>query len=638
MCVIQDVQRMIRFKRLLITILFACVCVSPALADGDVTFEARGPMMVAVGEAFRVEFSVNADPDKNSFSAPSFEGFDVLAGPTTSTSRNFSIINGQRTSSYTVSYYYVLTGQAAGTYTIAPAEVSVGGRKYRTQPLPVEVVNEGTQQSGGNGGGSGGVNGNGGNGGNGSTGEADGRRKAEGQIGKDDLLLRLVLSRGTVYKGEPIRAELKLYQRVSIVGSNGGKYPSFNGFWAQQLDTGQQQARRETYNGKIYETTVLAEYLLYPQQSGELVIDPAEINVVAQVVVQSNRRNDPFFGSMPDVYNVERKLQTGKVTVNVKPLPAGAPASFTGAVGKFTMESVPPRTDIAANSAGTYTVKISGTGNLSFVQAPKLTLPASFEQYTVKTTESIRTSQSGSTGYRQFEYPFIARAEGSYEIAPVEFSYFDPSTMRYVTLASQAVAIDVAPDGKGSAGGQIVTGLSKEDVRMLGRDIRFIKLENPGLSTAGKPLIFSGVYFAVVGALLASFAGLFIALRKRIRDNRNTALVRGRRANKAAVQRFRAAARHLKEDNSRAFYEEMLQAMWGYMGDKLNIPVADLTKENVREELVRRGVDASLAQRFAEIVTRCEEAQYSPVGAGAMDEVYAEGVDFVSTIESAIKR
>lgn len=623
---------MIHFKRFLITLLFACTCVGTALADGDVTFEVKAPMMVAAGEAFRIEFSVSADPDKESFRAPSFEGFEVLAGPTTSSSRNFSIINGKSTSSYTVSYYYVLLGQSAGTYTIAPAEISVGGRKYRTQPMPVEVINEGSSGNANNGS-------NGGSANNGGNTQSDGRRKAEGQIAKDDLMLRLVLSRSTVYKGEPLRAELKLYQRVPIVGSNGGKYPSFNGFWAQQLDRGeQQQARRETFNGKIYETTVLAEYLLYPQQSGELAIDPAEINVVAQIVVQSNRRNDPFFGSMPDVYNVERKLQTGKVTVNVKPLPAGAPASFTGAVGQFTMESTPPPSDLAANSAATYTVKISGTGNLSFVQAPKLTLPASFEQYTVKTTESIRTSQSGSTGYRQFEYPFIARAEGSYEIAPVEFSYFNPSTMRYETLSSQPATIDVAPDGKGGGSAQIVTGLSKEDVKMLGRDIRFIKTDGAGLSAMGRPFIFSGAYFAAVAAILAAFAALFIALRKRIRDNRNTALVRGRRANKVAVQRFRAAARHLKENNTRAFYEEMLQAMWGYMGDKLNIPVADLTKENVRDELHKRGVETALSQRFAEIVTRCEEAQYSPAGAGAMDEVYAEGVDFVSKIESAIKR
>ena len=615
---------------MLLALWSAATFVVPAAAAGDVVFEAKAPMMVAAGEAFRVEFSVSADPDKGTFRAPSFEGFEVLAGPSTSSSRNFQIINGQSKSSYNVSYYYVLLSRTPGNTTIGQAEVEVDGKRYTTRPLPIEVVDEhGGQNQQGSAAGRQNEQ---------SAGEREAERRAENRIAKDDLLLRLVLSRQTVYKGEPIRAELKLYQRVPIVGSNGGKYPSFNGFWAQQLDNGEQPTRRETYDGKIYETTLLAEYLLYPQQSGELVIDPAEINVVAQIVVQNNRRNDPFFGSMPDVYNVERKLQTGKVTVNVKPLPAGAPSSFTGAVGQFTMESSMPAAELAANSAATYTVKISGTGNLSFVQAPKLALPSSFEQYTVKTTESIRTSQNGSTGYRQFEYPFIARAEGEYEIPPVEFTYFNPSTMSYETLQSRQLTVDVSPDATGGTVSQIVTGLSKEDVRMLGRDIRFIKLDAPGLSAMGEPLIFSKIYFILVAAILVAFGAVFAALRKRIRDNRNTALVRGRRANKAAVQRFRAAARHMKSDNRRAFYEEMLRALWGYMGDKLNIPVADLTKENVREELHRRGVETAVSQRFTEIVTRCEEAQYSPMGAGDMDEVYAAGVDFVSKIESAIKR
>ncbi|MDE6857135.1 MAG: BatD family protein, partial [Alistipes sp.] len=503
------------------------------------------------------------------------------------------------------------------------------GKTYRTRPLPIEVVDESAagqqqaQQPQGSGS---------------QAGERETERRAEGQIAKDDLLLRLVLSRTTVFKGEPVRAALKLYQRVPVVGSNGGKYPSFNGFWAQQLDTGEQETRRETYNGKIYEATTLVEYLLYPQQSGELTIDPAELTVVVQVVVQNNRRNDPFFGNMPDIYNVERRLQTGRVTVNVKPLPAGAPSSFSGAVGKFTMESQMPAAELAANSAATYTVKIAGSGNLSFVQAPKLVLPQSFEQYTVKTTESIRSSQGGMSGYRQFEYPFIARAEGEYEIAPVEFTFFNPSTMQYETLSSLAFTIDVAPDAAGGEPTRIVSGLSKEDVRMLGRDIRFIKLGKAGLTPIAAPFVFSGAYFLLLALILVFFAALYVALRKRIRDNRNTALVRGRRANKVAVQRFRAAARYMKENNRRAFYEEMLRAVWGYMGDKLNIPVANLTKENVREELHKRGVDVAVTQRFSEIVTRCEEAQYSPAGESEMAGVYADGVDFVSKIESAIKR
>lgn len=616
------------FRKIALTLALAAAVLCASAAE-DVVFEVRSPMIVASGETFRVEFSVNADPDKGTFRAPAFEGFDVLAGPSQSTSRNFQIINGQSKSSYNVSYIYVLVAQGAGNHTIAPAEIEVGGKTYRTRPLPIEVVDEsaagGSQPAQQHGAGS-------------QAGERETERRAEGQIAKDDILLRLVLSRTTVFKGEPVRAALKLYQRVPVVGSNGGKYPSFNGFWAQQLDMGEQETRRETYNGKIYETTTLVEYLLYPQQSGELTIDPAELTVVVQVVVQNNRRNDPFFGNMPDIYNVERHLQTGKVTVNVKPLPAGAPSSFSGAVGKFTMESEMPATELAANSAATYTVKIAGSGNLSFVQAPKLVLPQSFEQYTVKTTESIRASQGGMSGYRQFEYPFIARAEGEYEIAPVEFTYFNPSTMQYETLSSRDFTISVAPDAAGGEPNRIVSGLSKEDVRMLGRDIRFIKLGKSGLAAIAEPFVFSGAYFLLLALILAFFAALYFALRKRIRDNRNTALVRGRRANKVAVQRFRSAARYMKENNRRAFYEEMLRAMWGYMGDKLNIPVANLTKENVREELHKRGVDTAASQRFSEIVTRCEEAQYSPAGESEMADVYADGVDFVSKIESAIKR
>lgn len=599
-----------------------------ARAAGEVTFEARSPMMVATGEAFRVEFVVDAEPDKGTFRAPSFEGFDVLAGPSTSTSRNFQIINGRSTSTYTVSYTYVLLAHSAGNLTVQPASIDVDGKTYITRPLPVEVVAEkdaGQSQRHSQQGAA-------------QAGQPEAERRAEGQIAGDDLLLRLVLSRPTVFKGEPVRAALKLYSRVPVVGWNGGKYPSFNGFWVQQLDSGEPQARRETYNGRIYETMTLVEYLLYPQQSGELTIDPAELNAVVQVVVHDNRRSDPFFGSMPDVYNVERKLKTGKVAVNVKPLPSGAPAGFAGAVGRFTMETVPPAAELAANSAATLTVKISGTGNLSFVQAPKLQLPQSFEQYTVKTTESIRSSQNGMSGYRQFEYPFIARAEGEYDIPSVEFVFFDPSAMRYETLSSKPFAVNVSPDAGGGEPGRVVSGLSKEDVRMLGRDIRFIKLGRSDLAAVASPFLFGTWYFVLVALILAAFAVLYAAMRKRIRDNRNTALVRGRRANKVAVQRFRTAARYMKERNRRSFYEEMLRAMWGYMGDKLNIPVANLTKENVREELHKRGVESSVSQRFSEIVTRCEEAQYSPAGTTEMDEVYADGVDFVSKIESAIKR
>ena len=458
------------------------------------------------------------------------------------------------------------------------------------------------------------------------------------QVSKDDILLRMILSRTTAFKGEPIRATLKLYYRVNLRGDNGSKFPAFNGFWAQEIEQ-DAQPQRERYNGKVYETQVIKEYLLYPQQSGELTVEPAELNVVAQVLVQS-ANPDPFFGGGHEVYDVRRSLRTAPVKVTVRDLPAGAPASFSGAVGKFTMASDVPSTELAANSAATYTIKISGTGNLSFVQAPKLTLPSSFEQYNVKTTESINASAAGISGDRQFEYPFIARAEGAYDIEPIEFTYFDPQRVQYVTLKSKPLTLEITPDARGGGDAVVMQGrgMSKEEVKMLGQDIRFIKLGGAQLRSERVPFIFSAAYWILLLGVLALFTMIYVALRKQIRESQNVALVRGKRANKVAVQRFRAAKRYMEEQNRHAFYEEMLRALWGYMSDKFNIPVANLTKENVREELHKRGVSSEDSQRFTDIITRCDEAQYSPVESARMNDVYSEGVNLISRIESVIKR
>ena len=610
-----------------LTALFVLAIFSASAAE-KVTFEANSPLTVAVGEAFRVEFALNAKPDGDTFKAPSFEGFDVLAGPAISQGSSVQIVNGSMTKSVSYTYTFVLLPQAAGNVTIGAAEVKVDGSSYRTRPLPIEIVNEGEgsraqQQQGG------------------SNRADDTQADAQSRIGKDDILLRAVVSRSSVYKNEPLHVAFKLYTRVPYVNIVPESAPSFNGFWSQDLsDPNSARVGRETYAGKVYETRVLYDYLLYPQQVGSLTIDPVDMTVVAQVVVQS-RHADPFFGGGREVFNVPRKVQSQRATVQVKALPAGAPASFSGAVGNFTMDTQFPSERIAANSGATVTVKISGTGNLTFVQAPKLPLPTSFEQYNVKTTESINTSSSGISGYRQFEYPFIARAEGTYDLEPVEFTFFDPQRMQYVTLKSKPMTLEITPDARGGGGDAVVMqgrGMSKEEVKMLGQDIRFIKLGGAQLRSERVPFIFSAAYWILLLGVLALFTMIYVALRKQIRESQNVALVRGKRANKVAVQRFRAAKRYMEEQNRHAFYEEMLRALWGYMSDKFNIPVANLTKENVREELHKRGVSSEDSQRFTDIITRCDEAQYSPVESARMGDVYSEGVNLISRIESVIKR
>ena len=610
-----------------LTALFVLAIFSASAAE-KVTFEANSPLMVAVGEAFRVEFTLNAEPDADSFKAPSFEGFDVIAGPSVSTGSSIQYINGSISKSFSYGITYVLLPQAAGNVTIGAAEAKVDGTAYRTKPLPIEIVNEGAasrarQQPQGRTGGSG-----------------DAQASAQGQVAKDDILLRAVVSRSSVYKNEPLHVAFKLYTRVPYVNIVPESAPSFNGFWSQDLtDPNSARVGRETYNGKVYETRVLYDYLLYPQQVGSLTIDPVDMTVVAQVVVQS-RNADPFFGGGREVFNVPRKVQSQRATVTVKPLPSGAPSSFSGAVGRFTMDTQLPSERIAANSGATFTVKISGTGNLTFVQAPKLPLPTSFEQYNVKTTESINTSATGISGYRQFEYPFIARAEGTYDIEPIEFTYFDPQRVQYVTLRSKPLTLEITPDARGGGDAVVMQGrgMSKEEVKMLGQDIRFIKLGGAQLRSERVPFIFSAAYWILLLGVLALFTMIYVALRKQIRESQNVALVRGKRANKVAVQRFRAAKRYMEEQNRHAFYEEMLRALWGYMSDKFNIPVANLTKENVREELHKRGVSSEDSQRFTDIITQCDEAQYSPVETARMNDVYSEGVNLISRIESVIKR
>lgn len=612
------------------TLCLVCLlaAVGAAAAEKPV-LELSAPLTVSLGKPFNVEFSLNAEPDENTFRAPSFEGFDVLAGPAVARGSSVSFVNGKMSKSVQFSYTFVLLPKTAGTLTIGAAEARVDGEQLRSQPQPIEVVDEGDAAAQGSAARK-------------PDASADRRSAASERVAEDDVLLRAVVSKRSVFKNEPLHVTYKLYTRVPFVDYSFEATPAFNGFWAQDLvkKRNNVQSGRETYNGKVYETYVLGDWLLYPQQAGTLTIEPMGMTIVAQVVVQSRNR-DPFFGGGHEVYNVPRKVQSQPMTITVKPLPAGAPADFSGAVGEFKLETTSPEGRLAANSGATYTVRISGTGNLTFVQAPALTLPGSFEQYNVKTTESINASASGVSGYRQFEYPFIARAEGDYEIAPVLFSYFDPVRGQYHTLSSKAVPIEVLPDEKGGASESLLLqgrGLSKEEVKLLGEDIRFIKLGAAQLRPQRTPLLFSGLYWGALALIALLFGCIYALLRRRIRESQNLVLVRGRRANKVALQRFRTARRYMEASERHAFYEEMLRALWGYMSDKFNIPVANLTKENVREELHKRGIPQEESQRFTAIITRCDEAQYAPSATTSMNEVYTEGVELISEIESRIKR
>lgn len=604
------------------TILLVGLLLSAAVAkaDGDVTFEVSVPRMITQGEYFNVSFTLtNATPDEGSFEAPSFEGLDILAGPTESTGSQLYIMNGVRSQTSTYTLTYAVIANTTGNVTIGSAKVKVDGKSYTTKATPIEVV--ASQQSD-----------------NATNNHGSSVQK---QLAQDDILLRLNLSRSSVYNGEPVRATLMLYTRAEgIAGLENFKLPSFDGFWSQELQVSANNNSRVNINDKVYDAYVLKDYLLYPQKAGELSIEPTTLTAIAQVVVQ-NGRYDPFFGRSADVYNVQRNLSTGVVKLTVKPLPDGAPATFNGAVGEFTLSSEVPQEDLEANSSATYVVKISGSGNINFLQEPTLTLPSSFELYDVRKSEKINTTSSGISGYKQFEYPFIVRSEGEYKIDGVEFTYFNPKTTQYITLRGKPMSLNIQPDKSSAITVATPVGRtipSQEDVAQLGEDIRFIKLGETQFSVVAAPFMMSDMYYAILAAIVVLVAAAYFILSRRIKRSKNAVLMRNRRANKVAVQRFQVASRYMREENSRDFFSEMSRALWGYISDKLNIPVANLAKENIRTELRSRGVSEQQAQAFTDIITRCEEAQYSPLGSVDMNELYTDGVNIISHIESVIKK
>ena len=608
----------------LITLLFT-LFLTLTLSGQAVEFTVDGPSVVTVGEVFRVEFSLNEKAD--SFTPPSFEGFTVLAGPSTSTYSQRSIINGQITSSTTYGYTYVLQCSEAGIHTIGPAEAEAGKQTVRTRPFSIEAVADQQSPATPQGGGSP------------QQGSPHG---SQGVVADGDVVLRLVVDRTEVWKGEPVRAAIKLYTRQSLSAVEGAKYPSFNGFWTQELNTDNYQWQRENYNNRVYDARILREWLIFPQQSGALEVERTEMTAIVQIVTRSRSQSlfDDFFGGGPSVQEIPISLVAPAVKINVKELPAGAPADFAGAVGSFDMAVTLPAEEMVANSAVDYVVRISGEGNLPLVQAPKLSLPTSFEQYNIKTTESLNATQGGISGYRQFEYPVIARAEGEFDLPAITFSYFDPKEATYKTLSSEARTYTVLPDNSYAGGTSrgLVSGVNKEDIKFLGQDIRFIKIGNGHLRKVTNINMSVFTYLAVVLLIVVAAVLTYVYLRRYLREMRNNALMKGKRANKVALQRFRAAERYMTEGDQRGFYEEMLRGMWGYVSDRFNIPVANLTKENIREELDKQGVEQADIEQYMTVISECEYAQYAPAASGKMREIYAAGVEIVSKFESVIHR
>ncbi len=620
-------------KRLLVTIISIVIGFVGAYAQ-SVTFESSAPLSVGAGERFRVEFTLKNESGSN-FIAPEFTGLRVLAGPSVSTGREISYVNGQMTQSSSETYTYFVEAMADSSRgSVSAARITAGSNEYSTKPMVISIL----AGEGGGRGGNGSSGGGGTGGGSGTSRPVEQQEREDAGVQKEDILLRFEVSKRSVYQGEGITAQLKLYTRVGIASINDVKYPSLSGFWTQELDRGAQQATRSTIGGVVYEGHVLREWLLYPQRSGTIQIESASLEVMAQIISRGGGGMslfDQFFGGGSTVSTVERKVTAPRVSINVKALPDGAPLGLPIAVGDFTMSVIPPDSTISANSASSLTVTINGTGDFPLFTSPAFSLPAEFEQYDTKTTDKTRSTSNGMAGSISWEYPFIARSEGRYTIPKVEFAYFNPKTKRYSTLSTPEYTISVSRDTKSADGGAVISGVNREDLKILGSDIRYIITTAPpkgNSNTTAGLLLYSILFVMTLIIIIALGVIAIVVIRVRNKGRADIVGTKTRKASKVAIRRLKSAKKQLDAGNKGQFFEEILQALWGFIGDRYVISTAELTKERIKVEFESRGVVEQLSAEFISVVEECEMASYAPSAAMDMQRVYERSFELLSNL------
>ncbi|MBP5210861.1 MAG: BatD family protein [Bacteroidales bacterium] len=580
------------------------------------TLTVSAPSVVSMDETFRVEFTANGNV--TDFNWEPGSDFAVVWGPQRGSSSSISIINGKRESTHTETYTYLLQPTKEGKFTLPGASANVNKTACNSGTFAIEVVPAQEKQQGG------------------EAGAAASSQQNLSTVAGEDLFLRLTLSKTNVVKGEPITASLILYSRADISGFEDVKFPTFNGFWSKETYTPSEiKFNRENIDGKIYDAAVLRRYMLIPQQEGAITIDPAEM--VCQVRVRTSSTGprsifDDFFDSFQ---TIRKRVNTPAITVNVKGLPAGAPASFAGGVGQFRISAVASKDSLSANDAASIKVTVSGTGNISMLEVPKINFPADFEVYDVKTSESIDSNGTGGT--KTFEYPFIPRSYGSYKIGPIEYSYYDIKAGRYITVSAPELVLNVSPGAEVSSGGQLISGAVRQSVRNIDEDIRYIHVANPRLKEKDSFLVKSPLFYIIL-AIIAALFFVVLGFANQIAKNRADLIgTKNKRANKLAKSRLKIAESYMKQNLSSAYYEELHKAVLGYLSDKLAISASELSKENISDSLRERGIAEELIGEVNDILDDCEMARYSPDQTSEKMQVqFNKSLTVISELESKL--
>ena len=610
-------------KRLFIVCLL-CFSVLSLCAE-EISFTCKAPSTVVVGQQFRLVYTINKDG--KDLRVPEISDFDVLFGPSTSHSSSFQIVNGKATSNTQITYTYMLAGREPGTYTIAPATITISGDKYTSNSVQIEVLPQDKTASS-----------------NSTTTSSNQRvnNSSVGEVSNEQIFVKQHFSKVKVYEQEAIEVVYKLYTRVDVVQVGGVKFPEFKDFYVQDVELDNNRPWQvEHVDGYNYNTIVLKQCVIFPQHSGKFNIDGGNVEVVLRVRTSSSRHQsifDDFFQSYQDV---KRNLKFSGNTITVKELPANAPAGFNGAVGSFTLNSSISSEDIKVNDALTMKLKISGTGNIKLLKTPEVKFPLDFDVYDPKMDVKVKPASNGQTGYKAIEYVAIPRFGGNFEIPSVKFVYFDVNKGSYQTLNTPVYKINVDGNATSTSGTTVVSPtVNKENVKQLSTDIRFIHTDiEKDLNKKSSHFAFSSSMYVCLLTPLFIFIIVLLLLQKQAKENANVALRNTKRANKVAKKRLKEAQKCLKAGEKSKFYEETMRALWGYIADKLTIPVSELTKDNVQDKLTSHNCDEELIKEFLSCLSDCEFARFSPVvdDSLSMDNIYNRAADLIGKLDNTLR-
>lgn len=600
----------------LYAILILCVATLTSMGQKLV---AEAPSQVAVGEQFRLTYTVNSQNVSGFHIGTIPEGLEILIGPSTSSQSSFQIINGHTTSTSSITYTYILCAGKNGTFDIPAAQISVDGKKIASNTLRIHVT--GTS--------------NGGNNQQSNRGGNNQMRDADSQISGSDLFIKVSANKKHVYEQEPILLTYKVYTLVNLTQLD-GKMPDLNGLYTQEIELPQQKSFKvENINGRSYKTVTIRQYVMFPQKTGKLEIPSITFN---GIVLQHNRNVDPFeafFNGGSGYIEVKKKIKAPELVLDVSPLPT-RPTDFSGGVGRFNISAQLNKDKLKANEPITLRVIVSGVGNLKLIKAPVVNYPKDFDRYDAKVTDKTRLTSNGIEGSMVYDFLAIPRHQGKYEIPAVEFTYFDTGTNSYKTVKTQSFTLDVAK-GENSESTGIYT--EQEDLKLLNKDIRYIKTGDVTVHDMYDFFFGSRAYWISLAVLFLIFISLFVIFRQRAIDNANVGKMRGKKANKMAAKRLRKAKKLMDAGNQNEFYDEVLRALWGYMCDKLDMPVERISRDNISQCLSERNVTEETINRFIEALDECEFERYAPGDAkGNMNKTFEAAMTAIMNIEGTMKK